>query len=47
MWTRDEFVSYSFLLAVTAAGLGLLTLAFVEGVPQLVAHVSSSGCTQM
>jgi hypothetical protein len=28
MWTRDEFVSYSFLLAVTVAGLGLLTLAF-------------------
>jgi hypothetical protein len=25
MWTRDEFVSYSFLLAVTVAGLGLLT----------------------
>jgi hypothetical protein len=28
MWTRDEFVSYSFLLAVTVAGLGMLTLAF-------------------
>jgi hypothetical protein len=25
MWTLDEFVSYGFLLAVTAAGLGLLT----------------------
>jgi hypothetical protein len=25
---RDEIVSYSFLLAVTAAGLGLLTLTF-------------------
>jgi hypothetical protein len=28
MWTRDEFVSYSFLLAVTVAGLGMLTLTF-------------------
>jgi hypothetical protein len=25
---RDEFVSYSFLLAVTVAGLGLLIVAF-------------------
>jgi hypothetical protein len=29
MWTRDQFFSYSFLLAVTVAGVGLLTtLAF-------------------
>jgi hypothetical protein len=28
MWTRDEFVSYSFLLAVTVAGIGLVALAF-------------------
>jgi hypothetical protein len=29
MWTRDDFVSYSFLLAVTATGVGLLaTLVF-------------------
>jgi hypothetical protein len=29
MWTRDDIVSYSFLLAVTATGVGLLaTLAF-------------------
>lgn len=28
MWTRDEFLAYSFLLAVTVAGLGLVTLAF-------------------
>ena len=28
MWTRFELASYSFLLAVTVAGLGLLTLAF-------------------
>jgi hypothetical protein len=26
---RDEFISYSFLLAVTVAGVGLLVLAFV------------------
>jgi len=29
MWTRDEFISYSFLLAVTVAGVGMLVLAFV------------------
>lgn len=28
MWTRDEFLAYSFLLAVTVTGLGLVTLAF-------------------
>jgi hypothetical protein len=29
MWTRDDFVSYDFLLAVTATGVGLLaTLVF-------------------
>lgn len=28
MWTRDEFLAYSFLLTVTVAGLGLVTLAF-------------------
>jgi hypothetical protein len=29
MWTRDDFVSYSFLLVVTATGVGLLaTLVF-------------------
>jgi hypothetical protein len=28
MWTRDDLFSYSFLLAVTVAGVGLLTLAF-------------------
>jgi hypothetical protein len=28
MWTRDELVSYSFLFAVTVAGLGLVALAF-------------------
>ena len=29
MWTRDDFVSYSFLIAVTATGVGLLaTLVF-------------------
>jgi hypothetical protein len=29
MWTRDEFIAYGFLVAVTLAGLGMLTLAFV------------------
>jgi hypothetical protein len=29
MSTRDEFIAYSFLVAVTLAGLGMLTLAFV------------------
>ena len=28
MWTRYEFVSYSFLVAVTVSGLGLLTTLF-------------------
>ncbi|SHG95509.1 hypothetical protein SAMN05443248_3184 [Bradyrhizobium erythrophlei] len=28
MWTRDEYVYYGFLLAVTVAGLGMLTLTF-------------------
>ena len=28
MWTRYDFVSYSFLVAVTVSGLGLLTTLF-------------------
>jgi hypothetical protein len=28
MWTRYEFVSYGFLVAVSVSGLGLLTTLF-------------------
>ncbi len=28
MWTLHEFVAYGFLFAVTAAGLGMVALAF-------------------
>jgi hypothetical protein len=28
MWTLQGFVTYGFLLAVTAAGLGMVALAF-------------------
>ena len=28
MWTRYEFVPYSFLFAVTVTGLGLITTLF-------------------
>lgn len=28
MWTRDEFVAFTFLTVVTVSGLGLLTLVF-------------------